>query len=122
MTQERFPHGRIAMGNGDLDAVNIKYDLTNNAKKVATLRRACAGFVKGVVDTNVTFDVVVGENGEEADWVKLVQKMIFQQIRIKIPGRTIAVDGVYTTYSLDSPLDSEIKGSCTFIGATVEDS
>jgi hypothetical protein len=123
MTQEIFPHARIAMGNGDLVYVtNVKYDLTDNSKLVHTLRKKGAGFTQGTEDTNLTFDAVIGENGEEADWVQLVKKPRPEQIRVKIPGRTITIDGKYSSLSLDMPLDSEIKVSLTFIGHTVDDS
>jgi hypothetical protein len=118
-TTEIFPRGYIAMGAGDLISVtNIKYTLENDAKVIATLRRRYAGVTLGNEVTTVTFDAVVGEFGEEADYFKAIKKGTIKQIRVKIPGRTITVNGVYKSIDVDIPADSEIKESLTFIGCT----
>jgi hypothetical protein len=119
--QEIFPRGYIAMGGSDLvTATNIKVDTKNNSKQVHTLRVKGAGITQGNEETTVTFDCVVGEFGEEADWFKAIKKGTIKQIRVKIPGRTITVNGAFTDISVDIPLDGEIKESLTFIGHMVD--
>ena len=119
--QQVFEHARIALGNGDLvDVTNLNYSLSDGSKQVHTLRQKGAGWTQGIEETTVTFDAVVGENGEEADWVTYVKFNLKQQIRIKIPGRTITVNGKFNSLTIDGPLDSEIKESLTFIGKTVD--
>ena len=116
-SQEFFPTGRIALGNGDLvNVTNLKVSYSNNSAQVDTLRQENAGFTKGKKSCTVTFDAVVGEYGEEADWFAYIQAVAKQQIRIKIPGRTIPVNGVFTSIDLDVPLDAAITESLTFIG------
>lgn len=116
---EVFPHARISLDNGDLFyCTNVKYSLTNNAKLVHTLRQKGVGTVQGTEDTTVDIESAVGENGEEIDGVAYVKRHVIKQIRIKIPGRTITVNGSFTSYSMDGALDSEIKVSLSFIGKT----
>ncbi|MCP4674345.1 MAG: hypothetical protein GY854_02270 [Deltaproteobacteria bacterium] len=112
-----FPRGGISLGNGDLvDVTNIKLDTKNNSKQVHTIRRKGAGITPGNEDTTITFDAMISEFGEEADWLKAVKKGTIKQLRIKIPGRTIACNGVFTDFGIEIPLDDAIKLSMTFIG------
>jgi hypothetical protein len=112
-----YPRGRIALGSGDLiDVTDVKIDLTNNAKQVHTLRRPGAGYTMGTQETTVTFNVAVSEEGPERDYVEMVQKGLIKQLRIKIPGKTINVEGVFKNVGFELPLDSEIKQSLTFVG------
>lgn len=116
-----YPRGRIAMDSGDLmDVTDVTYDMVNNAKQVHTIRRRGAGTVMGNEETTVSFNVAISEEGEERDYFKAVQKGLVKQIKLKIPGRTISVEGRYTTVGLDIPLDAEIKERLTFIGKTGE--
>lgn len=112
-----YERGRIAMGSGDLiDVTNVKIDLTNNGKQVHTLRQKGAGNVLGTEETTVTFDYVVSDQGEEADYFAMCKNGTIKQLRLKIPGRTMTVNGIYKDVSIEMPLDDAIKGSCTFIG------
>lgn len=115
--QKIYPRGRIAQGNGDLiDVTNIKLDHTNNAKQVHTIRQKGAGVTMGTEECTVTFDIAVSEDGLERDYINFVKKGRIKQLRLKIPGETITVNGVYQTDSFELPLDAEIKLSMTFIG------
>jgi hypothetical protein len=117
--QKIFPRGSIAMGTGDLiDVTNIKVDHVNNAKQVHTIKQKGAGVTLGVEETTVSFDAVVSEDGPERDYLELLRAGTFKQIRIKIPGETISVNGVVSALSKELPLDAEIKFSITFIGKT----
>ena len=109
------------MGSGDLvDVVNIKIDHTNNAKQVHTIRRKGAGVVFGVEETSVSFDAVVSEDGSERDYLSDLKRGRLKQIRIKIPGETISINGAVSALSKELPLDDSIKFSITFIGHTEE--
>ena len=117
--QKIYPRGSIAMGNGDLIQVtNVKIDHTNNAKQVHTIRQKGAGITLGVEETTISFDAVVSEDGPERDYLKMLKKGEIKQVRIKIPGETISVNGTVSQLSKELPLDSEIKFSITFIGHT----
>lgn len=117
----KYTKGFIAEGNGNLIAVtNIKVDTTNNGKQVHTLMRPNAGNVLGVEETTVTFDSVVSEDGIEKDYFSRVKNGTEKQIRVKIPGTTMTVDGIYKDLSFDLPLDDSIKLSMTFIGHMVD--
>ncbi len=115
--QKIYPRGRIAMTTGDLvDVTNVKIDTTNNAKQVHTIRQKGAGITLGNEETTVTFDIVVSEDGEERDWLEALKKGLIKQLRLKIPGRTMTVDGAIKQLSTELPLDDAIKQSVTFIG------
>ncbi len=116
-TQKLYPRGRIALGNGDLiDVTNVKVDITNNAKQVHTLRQKGAGITLGVEETTVSFDLSISDEGEERDWVKFLKKGQIKTLRIKIPGRTISVNGVVQSIGDELPLDDAIKQSISFVG------
>ena len=117
--QKIFPRGYVAMGNGDLIQVtNVKIDHTNNAKQVHTLRQKGAGITLGVEETTVSFDAVVSEDGPERDYLKMLKKGEIKQLRVKIPGETISINGTVSQLSKELPLDAEIKFSITFVGHT----
>lgn len=117
--QKLYPKGQIALGSGDLiDVTNVKVDHKNNGKQVHTIRRSGVGVTMGNEETTVSYDCVVSEDGQERDYFRLVKKGTVQQLRIKIPGETITVDGIYTDRSFDLPIDDSIKLSLSFIGHT----
>src|SRR6185436_8097716 len=108
--QKIFPKGQIAMGNGDLvDVYNVKHEITNNAKQIHTLRRKGAGMTLGTEETTVTFEATVSEDGPERDYLKAIKRGLIRQLRIKIPGETLTINGMATKRSLELPLDDAIK-------------
>jgi len=116
-----YPRGRIALANGDLvDCTNVKIDHTNNAKQVHTIAKKGAGITQGNEETTVSFDLVVSENGPERDWIAYLKRGLIKQIRLKLPGLTITVNGMVKQSSIDMPLDDAIKQSITFIGHTTD--
>ncbi len=115
--QALYPRGRASFGGGDLvDVINVKIETTNNAKQVHTIRRRGAGFTLGTEETNVSFDLVVSEHGEERDWIDAMKRGLVKQIRLKLPGRTMTVNGTVKSISTEMPIDDAIKQSVTFIG------
>lgn len=115
--QLTYPRGRIALDTGDLlDVTNVKLDATNNSKQVHTLRRKGAGVTLGTEETTVTFDVAVSEEGLERDYLTMVKRGTIKQLRLKVPGTTINVEGIFKDVGFELPLDAEIKQNLTFIG------
>lgn len=116
---KKFPKGYMAMGNGDLmDVTNIKTSDTNGAKVVHTIRRNGAGVTTGVRETSVSFDAVVSESGPERDYIGMLTRGEIKQVRIKVPGETITINGVFSQLDRELPLDSEIKYSLTLVGTS----
>lgn len=116
--QELFAKAFIAQGNGDLVRVT-DFSLTyrNNGKQVHTLREDGAGVTLGVREAEVSFNFPVGENGFERDYVKAIQDGKIVQLRAKSPGgKVFTLNGIYTSFTLDAPLDDAVKGSCSFVG------
>lgn len=121
MGTQIYPRGAIAFGSSDLvEVTNVKVTTTNNAKQLHTLRQKGAGTTLGVEETTVTYDAIIGEFGEEADYVGLVKAHTIKEIRIKIPGRTITVQGQFKMTDYELPLDDAIKQSIEFIGHLVD--
>jgi len=121
MGDKIYPRGRIALGNGDLiDVTNIKVTTKNNAKQVHTIAQKGAGITMGVEETTVSYDSVISEDGQERDYFQLVKTGKIVQLRIKLPGETITVQGVYASRDFELPLDDSIKLSCEFIGHMVD--
>src|SRR6478609_11193212 len=118
--QKGFPQSYLAMENGDLTQVqDWKLTTGNKGKQVHTQRKTGAGVVKGKVETTVTFNFVIDEDGMERNYIRFVQKGTIKQIRAKIAGGTVlTVNGMYTQCELDGPLEDATKGSCTFVGHT----
>lgn len=120
MAQRVFPRGRIALGNGDLiDVTDVKYSHTNNGKQVHTIRNKGDGVVLGNEESSVSYNCVVSADGAERDYYQLVKTGKITNLRLKVPGETITVEGIYTTREFDMPLDDSIKLAMTFIGKTV---
>jgi len=116
-----YPRGSVALGSGDLmDVTNVKISIADGSKQVHTIRQKGAGTTQGVEETSITFDAVIGEDGEEADWLALVKKHLVKQLRLKIPGRTITANGKFSTVDYELPIDDAIKLSVTFIGHTTD--
>lgn len=116
-----FPRGRIALGSGDLiDVTNIKYTHTNNAKQVHTIRSRGDGIVLGNEESTVSYDCVVSGDGVERDYFQLVKGGRIVQLRLKLPGETITVEGSYKSRDFEMPLDDTIKLSLEFVGHTVD--
>lgn len=121
MGDKIYPRGRIALGNGDLiDVTNIKYTHTNNAKQVHTIRQKGSGIVLGNEESTISYDCVVSEDGAERDYFQLVKTGRIVQLRVKVPGETITVQGTYKTRDFELPLDDSIKLSMEFVGHTVD--
>jgi len=117
LEQPIYPRGQIALDSGDLiDVTNVKIDTTDNSKQVHTIRQRGAGITQGSEETTITFDAVLSEYGEEADWLALVKKQQIKQLRIKVPGRTITANGKFNSVGYELPLDDAIKISISFIG------
>lgn len=117
MADKFYPRGRIALGTGDLmDVTNIKVTTTNNNKFIHTIQQANAGIYKGNEETTVTYDAVVSDRGAERDYFHMVKQGTIKQLRIKVPGETMTVVGMYKTRSFEIPLDDAIKMSLEFIG------
>lgn len=115
--QKLYPKGAIATAGGDLiDVTNVKVSHKNGAKQVHTIRRKGAGVTMGNEETTVTYESVVSQDGPERDYFKMVKKGTIQQVRIKVPGETITVDGVYDSRDYELPMDDSIKLSLSFIG------
>lgn len=117
LEQPIFPRGQIALDTGDLiDVTNVKISTTDNSKQVHTIRQKGAGITQGVEETTITFEAVVSEFGEEADWMAFVKTSTIKQLRIKLPGRTITANGKFNSIDYELPLDDSIKASLSFIG------
>jgi hypothetical protein len=106
---------QLALGSGNLmDVTNFRIEFMDNSKKVNTF--GGEGIFQGSQDSTLSFDFSVGQYGEEADWVDMVKTLSIKQFRFKVPSRTLTFEGKISNYSLESTLDSEIKGSVTVIG------
>jgi hypothetical protein len=115
--QKLFPRGQVAMENGDLaDCVNIKLDITNNAKQVHTIKVKGAGVTVGTEESTVSLDLVISEDGQERDWIKALKRGTIKQLRLKVPGDTYTINGVVKQVGIEMPLDDAIKQSISFIG------
>ena len=115
--QKLYPRGRMALGSGDLiDVTSVKLSTNTNIKQIHTLRQRGAGIVQGNQETTVTFEIAISEQGEERDWFDLLERGLIRQIRIKVPGRTITVNGAVGKIDVDVPLDAEVKYTIEFIG------
>jgi hypothetical protein len=73
--------------------------------------------VYGNEETTISFDAVVDENGPERDYLTMMKKKQVKQIRLKIPGETMTINGCVSDRSVEMPLDDAVKFSITFIGS-----
>lgn len=114
--QKIYSKGSIALGSGDLlDVTDVKVDVTDGSKLVHVMR-GVSGVVQGNEEATITFNARVSEDGEEADWLALVKKNMIKQLRIKLDGRTMTVNGKFQSVGYELPLDDAVTVSLTFIG------
>jgi hypothetical protein len=117
--QKFYPKAQLALGNGDLmDVFNVRHEITNNGKQIGTLRKPGAGVFKGNEESMVNFDAYCSEDGYERDYLKMIKKGQIKQLRFKVPGETLTVNGMATKRSTESSTDDAIKYSIEFKGHT----
>ena len=120
MSTELYPKASIAMGNGDLlDVYNVELTITANKKVIHTLRRDAAGIFKGPVEATVSFSSKIGKNGEELDYLEMVRNHVIKSLRLKLPNRTVTIEGEYGEVKYSSGNDDAIDLSTTFSGGVV---
>ena len=118
---EVYPTGSIAMGSGDLvDVTNVDLTITTNKKQISTLRKTGAGIFKGAEECTVSFSSKIGENGEELDYIDMVKKNQITSLRLKIPNRTMSIEGGYSEAKFSTSLDDAIQLDATFVGQVVD--
>lgn len=120
MGDKLYSRGQIALASGDLfDVYNITVSTTNNAKQVHTIRKKGAGIVLGTEETTVSYQSYISEDGQERDYFALVKTGAIVNLRIKIDGETMTIQGAYKTRDFTLPLDDAIELSMEFIGSLV---
>jgi hypothetical protein len=114
----RYPKAKAAFGAGDLqDVYDVNLANTDGRKLVATLRRNPAGWTEGARSTNLTLKSAISEEGFERSYLKKWQKGDTVQIRVKVPGQTLVVEGVLTNPIVTSNVDNFIDFTISLLGA-----
>ncbi len=120
MGDKIYSRGQIALASGDLiDVHSVRVSTTNNAKQVHTIRQKGAGIVLGVEETTVSYESYISEDGQERDYFALVKTGVIVNLRIKIDGETMTIQGAYQSRDFDLPLDDAINLSMNFVGHLV---
>lgn len=113
-----FPKARAAFGAGDLqDVYDVNLAATDGRKLVSTLRRNPAGWTDGSRSTNLTLKSAISADGFERSYLKTWQKGDVVQIRIKVPGQTLVVEGVLTNPIVTANVDNFIDFTISILGA-----
>lgn len=117
---KQFPRGYIAMDNGDLlDVTDVKIRDKRANKIKHTIRVEGAGKVKGPLETEISFDAIVSEDGPERDYLALLKSGKIKKLRYKMPGETGSIKGTVDERSLEFPLEDAVKYSIIFSGKNV---
>jgi hypothetical protein len=117
----QYPRGAVAMGNGDLIQVtSVKLKITNNAKLKHTLRKSPSGFVLGHLECSGSMEIEIPETGVERDYWEMVVNGAVNQVRLKLPADTRAVNIVASSMDIELPSDDAIKQTVEFIGEVVD--
>lgn len=116
--QLKFPQAWIAMDSGDLiDVTDFTANTTNNAKQKHTIRKKGAGISFGNLESTISFNTIISEDGPEREYWQAVEQKLIKQIRIKIPGGQVKTyNGAFQSLGLNGPLDDATQLSPTFIG------
>src|SRR5574341_796310 len=101
---------------GDAHKKEVLAGLVAGGKLQHTLRQKGAGLSMGVEETMVSFDALVSEDGPERDYLKLLKKGTIKQLRVKLPGETLTINGGVSKRSVEIPLDDAVKYTIEFIG------
>lgn len=113
-----YPRGQISFGPGDLvQAINVTFTSTSNAKLVHTLKKTPSGVVLGNREFTGKFDTVIDEDGPEREYFDRVRAGQRVTARLKLPGNVTKVSEIVLT-SIDGemPLDDSVKLTVNFIG------
>lgn len=114
----KFPKGRVAFGSGDLqDVYDGNLAIEDGRKLVSTLRKNPAGWTEGERSSNLTFKSAIGADGFERDWLKKWQKGENVQIRLKLPGKTVTIEGVLTKPVVTTNVANFIDFQISVLGA-----
>ena len=113
-----YPTGSIAMGNGNLlQVTNVRHMVkTAGSKIIHTIQQAARGVFRGPEESELSFDAVVDEDGYERDYLKMVKNGTIRQLRLKVPGETIAFEGMAHERSQEFAVDNAIKYAIAMIG------
>lgn len=114
---KRYPKGVISHKVGDLQqCTTFKVSSKNGAKLKHTLRRTPSGYVLGVQEVTLSFELEIHEDGPERDFYSSHKSGAKESFRLKFPGETYKFTGVSTTHDMDSPLDDAVKKSLEYVG------
>jgi hypothetical protein len=96
---ENYPKGRIAIQGGELqDAFDIALTFEDGKQTVHTFRGKgmANGMTTGKKKSTVTFKSAVSANGMERAYMEDWNSNKKINVRVKIPGKTITINGNYT--------------------------
>jgi hypothetical protein len=117
---KQYPRGYIAMDNGDLlDVIDVKITQKRANKIKHTIRVEGSGKVKGPMETEMTFEAIVSEDGAERDYLKLLVTGKIKKVRYKMPGETGTVLGSVDSRGLEFNIEDAVKYSIALSGKTV---
>lgn len=116
--QRKYPRAYLAKGNGDLQQVtDFDVDIQTGRKQQHTLKVNGSGVSDGNIETTISFNFIIDEDGLERDYVRMIKAGEIEQLRAKVPGGDVYIlNGKLQSLKLNSTLEDAVKGSCTFIG------
>lgn len=119
--QKFFPKARISVGAGDLqNATDVNVKGSRGRKLVPTMRKKVAGYTDGEANDEVSFKMAIDEDGFERNFLKKWQKGEFVQLRVKVPGETITLNGVFDEPTITSNVGGHIEFEIKCMGKIVE--
>lgn len=116
---ENYPKGRIAIQGGELqDAYDIQLAFEDGKQTVHTFfaKGMARGSTTGKKKATVTFKSAVSANGMERAYLEDWHANKKINVRVKIPGKTITINGVYTKPQFGSNVDNFIEFTITVEG------
>lgn len=119
--QKYFPKARISVGSGDLqNATDINVKGSRGRKLVSTIRKKVAGYTDGEASDEVSFKSAIDEDGFERDYLGKWKQGEFVQLRVKVPGETIVINGVFDEPSITSNVGGHIEFEIKCMGKIVD--
>jgi hypothetical protein len=117
MAQNFYPKGRLAYGPGDLvDAFDVNWSGEDGIKSVATLRNPNAGETSGAESDSITFKSHISEQGFERDYMTPWRAKKKVQLRFKVPGLTLTIEGRFSKPNMVSNVDGTVEFTVTIVG------
>ena len=114
---KKYLEGKVALGAGNLQqAFSIVHRTSKSKELKSTFGGNPSGITTGARTDEMTFKVLIREEGVERDYDRAYDNDETVQIRMKVPGKTITVTGEIQEMETTAEQGQAVEKSVKVIG------